>query len=210
MKVFDIITEAEARLLEPGEVVTLARGGHVTPLARDTLKERRVSLVREDLPDEADERLVPKADVCSVALAGDHNGESLVRMLMEMLRGRGLAVHAISPTGAAVWEYPDAAEAVARRVSRGEVDAGIVVDSTGIGSAIAANKVPGVRAVMATTETIARYGREHNGTNVLTLGSSLVTEDEARAIVGTWLTTAMREPRYIRRLAKIQLLERRR
>ena len=99
------------------------------------------------------------------------------------------------------------AAGVARLVARGEVDAGIVIDGAGIGSAIAANKVNGIRAVMATTETIARYSREHNGANVLTLGATLVSADEARAIVTTWLTTAMREPRYIRRLAKIRDIE---
>jgi ribose 5-phosphate isomerase B len=104
-------------------------------------------------------------------------------------------------------DYPDVAASVARLVARGEADAGIVIDGAGIGSAIAANKVRGVRAVMATTETIARYSREHNGANVLTLGATLVTEGEARAIVTAWLGAAMREPRYIRRLAKIRKLE---
>jgi ribose 5-phosphate isomerase B len=93
-------------------------------------------------------------------------------------------------------------------VARGEADAGIAIDGAGIGSAIAANKIDGIRAVMATTETVARYSREHNGANVLTLGASLVTADEARAIVVTFVTTPMREARYIRRLAKIRALER--
>jgi ribose 5-phosphate isomerase B len=83
-----------------------------------------------------------------------------------------------------------------------------VIDGAGIGSAIAANKIDGIRAVMAPSETIARYSREHNGANVLTLGATLLAPDEARAIVATWLTTPMREPRYIRRLAKIRDLER--
>jgi ribose 5-phosphate isomerase B len=61
--------------------------------------------------------------------------------------------------------------------------------------------------VMATTETVARYSREHNGANVLTLGATLVSPEDARAIVATWLGTAMREPRYIKRLAKIRDLE---
>jgi Ribose 5-phosphate isomerase RpiB len=82
-----------------------------------------------------------------------------------------------------------------------------VIDGAGIGSAIAANKIRGIRAAMATTETIARYSREHNGANVLTLGASLVSVDEAKAIVTTFLTTPMREARYIRRLAKIKALE---
>ena len=106
-------------------------------------------------------------------------------------------------------DYPDVAAGVARAVVRGEADAGIVIDGAGIGSAIAANKLPGIRAVMALTPTIARYSREHNGANVLTLGASLLTEAEALEIVSTWLATPMREPRYIRRLTKIRDLERR-
>src|SRR5207253_7181363 len=90
-------------------------------------------------------------------------------------------------------DYPDVAASVARAVSRGEADAGIVIDGAGIGSAIAANKIRGIRAAMATNETIARYAREHNGANVLTLGASLVTVDEASAIVSAWLAAAMRE-----------------
>jgi ribose 5-phosphate isomerase B len=74
---------------------------------------------------------------------------------------------------------------------------------------MAANKVRGIRAVMAMNETIARYSREHNGANVLTLGATLVSVDEAKAILTAWLTTSMKEPRYIRRLAKIRDLERR-
>jgi ribose 5-phosphate isomerase B len=72
---------------------------------------------------------------------------------------------------------------------------------------MAANKVRGVRAATAASETVARYSREHNGANVLTLGATLVDADQARAIVSTWLSTPMREPRYIRRLAKIRDLE---
>lgn len=106
-------------------------------------------------------------------------------------------------------DYPDVAAAVADAVARREADGGIVIDGAGIGSAIAANKVRGIRAVMATTETIARYAREHNGCNVLTLGATLVSVEEAKAIVQTWLTTPMKEPRYIARLGKIRSLEER-
>jgi ribose 5-phosphate isomerase B len=77
-----------------------------------------------------------------------------------------------------------------------------------LGSAIAANKIDGVRAAMCTDRTLARYAREHNGANVLALGATLVSIEDAAAIVQTWLTTPMREPRYLRRLAKIRHLER--
>ena len=211
MQRFDILTEADARILPRGETVMLARGGHITPLAADTLKERRVRVVHEGAVSIDEAMLAPRADIRSVAIASDHTGIALRRALVGFLRGRGLAVQDLGPEtsdGEPV-DYPDVAAAVAVVVARGQADAGIVIDGAGIGSAIAANKVPGIRAAMCTTETIARYSREHNGANVLTLGAALVGADEAKAIVSTWLATPMREPRYIRRLAKIRDLERR-
>ena len=104
-------------------------------------------------------------------------------------------------------DYPDIAAQVARLVARREVHAGIVIDGAGIGSAIAANKIDGVRAAMCPDKTLARYSREHNGANVLALGATLLSTDEAKAIVDTWLSTPMGEARYVRRLAKISALE---
>ena len=209
MKTFEMITETDARSLAPGETVMLARGGHITPLAQDTLRDRRVTVVREGRTAPDDATLAPPADIRRVAIASDHTGVTLRRDLTAFLRGRGLAVDDLGTDGTDPVDYPDVAASVARLVARGDVDGGIVIDGAGIGSAIAANKVRGVRAVMAPSQTIARYAREHNGANVLTLGATLVSAEEARAIVTTWLTTPMREPRYIARLAKIRDLERR-
>ena len=208
MKRFDIITEADARVLAPGETVMLARRGHITPLAHDTLKERRIIVVAEDSLSPDETSLAPRAEIRTVAIASDHTGIALRKALVAFLRGRGLSVNDLGTDTADPVDYPDVAESVGRPVARGEADAGIVIDGAGIGSAIAANKIHGIRAVMATTDTIARYSREHNGANVLTLGATLVTQDEARAIVTAWLGASMREPRYIRRLAKIRNLER--
>lgn len=209
VKRFEIITEADARLLPRGETVVLAKGGHVTPLAADTLRERRITVTGEGAVPADTASLVPASTVRSVSIGSDHTGIAFRKALVAHLRGRGLAVADVGTDTTDAVDYPDIAEAVARPVARGEVDAGIVIDGAGIGSAMAANKIHGIRAVMATTETIARYSREHNGANVLSLGSTLLTIDEAKAIVTTWLSTAMREPRYIRRLAKISALERR-
>jgi ribose 5-phosphate isomerase B len=208
MKKFDIITETDARVLSRGETVMLAKGGHITPLAHDTLTERRIIVVRDGMTSPEDASLAPKADIRTVAVASDHTGISLRGALIAFLRGRGLAVNDLGTHSTDPDDYPDVAAMVARMVATGEADAGIVIDGAGIGSAIAANKVPGIRAAMATSELIARYSREHNGANVLTLGASLVTPDEAKAIVTTWIGTPMREPRYIRRLCKIRDLER--
>jgi len=207
MKKFDIITEADARVLPRGEAVTLAKGGHVTPLAQDTLRERRIDVIVEGRVSGDEASLAPKADIRSIAIASDHTGIKLRQALVAFLRGRGLAVADLGTESTDPVDYPDVAAGVATLVARGEADAGIVIDGAGIGSAIAANKVKGVRAVMAMNETIARYSREHNGANVLTLGATLVSVEEAKAIVTMWVTTPMKEARYIRRLAKIRDLE---
>ena len=207
MKTFDIITESDARVLPRGEPVMLARGGHVTPLAQDTLRERRIAVVREGSTSPEDAALAPRADIRTVAIASDHTGVKLRQTLVGFLRGRGLAVQDLGADGTEPVDYPDVAASVADLVARGDADAGIVIDGAGIGSAIAANKIAGIRAVMATTELIARYSREHNGANVLALGATLISVDDAKAIVETWLGTPMGEARYIRRLAKIRALE---
>jgi len=209
MQKFEIITEADARTLDIGATVELAANGHVTPLARDTLSARRVTVVRAGARDEglpAD--LAPASEIRRVAIGSDHNGVAMKHALIEHLRRRGLAVVDVGTNSAESVDYPDIAGAVARSVARGESDAGIAIDGAGIGSAIAANKVRGVRAAMCTNETIARYSREHNGANVLTLGTSLIDGSEAAIrIVEIWLGTPMREARHIRRLLKIRRLE---
>lgn len=208
-KRFDLITESDARLLDVGSTVTLALGGHVTPLALDTLRARRVTVVHDGGTGD-DTGLVPVADVRRVALGSDHTGVALRRTLLAHLRGRGLAVQEIGPDGPDAVDYPDIAAQVARLVARGEADAGVAIDGAGLGSCIAANKIDGVRAAMCTDRTLARYAREHNGAQVLALGATLLTAETAAGIVDTFLGTPMTEPRYIRRLAKIRGLERNR
>ena len=207
MRTFTIITEADARVLERGSTVTLAPGGHITPLAHDTLRERRVTVVSSVLDPEA-ASFAPVADVRRVAVGGDHTSVALKNRVRDTLRSRGLAVADVGTDTADAVDYPDIAAQVARLVARKEADAGIVIDGAGLGSTIAANKVDGVRAAMCTNTTLARYARQHNGANVLTLGSTLLSAEEALGIVDTFLGTPTTEPRYLRRLAKIHRLER--
>ena len=208
MKRFDMITEADARVLEYGSTVALAPGGHVTPLAADTLRSRRISVVR-DTADMDVAALAPPSDVRVVAIGGDHTSLALKTAIVAHLRGRGLAAHDLGTNSTEPVDYPDTAAAVARVVAKGEAHAGIVIDGAGLGSTIAANKVDGARAAMCLNQTLARYARQHNGANVLALGSTLVTTADALSIVDTFIGTPMREARYIRRLAKIAELERR-
>ena len=209
MKRFEIITEADARTIDPGATVELAAGGHVTPLAKDTLASRRVTVVAAGTVDATlPPDLAPVADIRRVVIGNDHTGIAMKNAILQHLRGKGIAVLNVGTDTPEAVDYPDIAGQVARTVARGEADAGIVIDGAGIGSAIAANKIRGIRAAMCLTETIARYSREHNGANVMTLGSTLVPDIAAALrIVDTWTGTAMRESRYIRRLLKIRRLE---
>lgn len=207
-KRFEIITEADARVLEPGSTVRLAARGHITPLAADTLRERRITVIGEDMrATPPGLSLVPAAEIRLVAIGSDHSGLDLKTALVSWLRSRGMQVHDLGTLDKTPVDYPDTAAAVARTVARGEADAGIVIDGAGLGSAIAANKVRGVRAAMCVNETLARYSREHNGANVLALGATLLTIEQAQGIVLRFLETPMREPRYIARLEKIARLE---
>ena len=201
-----MITEADARVLELGSTVVLVAGGHITPLAQDTLRARRVSVITEGAAEDA-ASLAPPADINTIAIAGDHTSLQMKKAIVVHLRGRGRVVHDLGTTTSDPVDYPDTAAAAARAVARGEADAAVVIDGAGLGSAIAANKIPGVRAAMCLNETLARYARQHNGANVLTLGSTLVTTEQALAIVDVFVGTPMREARYIRRLAKIRELE---
>ena len=206
MKTFDIITEVDARTLEIGATVSLTPGGHVTPLAADTLKARRITVL-SSVAEASLDGLAPVAEIKSVAIGSDHSGVALKAALRDHLRQRGLSVLDVGTEGPDPVDYPDIAAQVARLVARKEVDAAIVIDGAGLGSAIAANKIAGARAAMCNDKTLARYAREHNGANVLALGATLISADEAKAIVETWLATPMGEARYIRRLAKIRALE---
>jgi ribose 5-phosphate isomerase B len=201
-----MVTEADARVLEYGTAIVLVSGGHITPLAQDTLHARRVTVVREGTDVDA-AALAPRADIRTVAVSGDPTSLALTSAIVQHLRSRGIAAPDLGTMTSDPVDYPDTAAAAAIQVARGEADAAIVIDGAGLGSTIAANKVAGARAAMCTTQTLARYARQHNGANVLALGSTLVSRDEAVTIVDTFVDTPMREARYIRRLAKIRDLE---
>ncbi len=205
---FSIITETDALSIEHGSTVELEKGGHVTPLAQDTLRERRVTVVHAGTTDPtipAD--LAPVSPVRRVAIGSDHTGVKLKGDLIAHLRQQGIAVNDLGTNGTDSVDYPDIAASVAKSVTRNESDAGIVIDGAGLGSAIAANKIRGARATMCTNVTLARYSREHNGANVLSLGSTLVSTAEAKDITDMFLTTPTSEPRYLRRLLKVRRLE---
>lgn len=142
-----------------------------------------------------------------VALGADHGGFELKETLKATLSEMGFDVNDVGTHSKAAVDYPDYAHEVARLVASGKAWRGIMIDGAGIGSCIVANKVPGVRAGMAYDYSSAVNSREHNDTNVLTLGAGLIGANLAKQIVKTWLSTEFGGDRHQRRIEKISAVE---
>ncbi len=145
----------------------------------------------------------------TIAVGADHGGFRLKEVLADHLRTQGWAIHDCGTTGDGAVDYPDFAHAVANLVGTGACRWGIVIDGAGIGSAMVANKVPGVRAALCYDLSTARNSREHNHANVLTLGAGLIGDRLASQIVDEWLATPWGGDRHARRVEKITAVERR-
>lgn len=142
-----------------------------------------------------------------IALGADHGGYAMKEELKKHLEGQGYTVIDCGTHSTESVDYPDFAEAVARKVASKEADFGIMIDGAGIGSCMAANKVHGVRAAMCYDHATAANSREHNFANVLTLGAGLIGMNLAKQIVDTWLNTPTGAERHARRVAKIMAIE---
>lgn len=142
-----------------------------------------------------------------VALGADHAGVHLKDALRSLLESRGIVALDLGTTDQASVDYPDFAARVARAVAAGSADRGILVCGTGLGMAIAANKVDGVRAAPVVDVESARLAREHNDANVLALGARVTPPEIAQQIVSTFLDTPFAGGRHQRRLEKIAALE---
>lgn len=142
-----------------------------------------------------------------IAVGADHAGVGLKDVLVSWLRARGEVVTDLGTHGNGSVDYPDFAQAVAREVAGGAVDRGILVCGSGIGMAIAANKVPGIRAAVATERESAFLSRSHNDANILALGARLTSDDTARELVTVFLETPYEGGRHQRRVDKIHAIE---
>ncbi len=138
-----------------------------------------------------------------IAIGADHGGVELKAALTWHLTAAGHQVTDLGTSTTDAVDYPVFARAVAEAVAEGRADVGIMIDGAGIGSSMAANKVPGVRAALAYDVSSARNSREHNDANVLTLGAALIGPGLARQIVDVWLATECTEPRHRKRVAMI-------
>ncbi len=143
-----------------------------------------------------------------VAIGADHGGFELKEALKPELSALGFEINDVGTNSRDAVDYPDFAHAVAQLVGSGKAWRGIMIDGAGIGSCIVANKIPGVRAGMAYDLSSANNSREHNDTNVLTLGAGLIGVNLAKQILKTWLATEFAGGRHIPRVDKIKSVER--
>lgn len=189
-----VITEQD--LPAAGEL-RIPSGTIVTPAARDLARARGVKIVEEG------------AGPPRVALGADHGGFRLKEALKPVLFELGCEVQDVGVHEETPVDYPDIAQQVAELVAGGRAERGILIDGAGIGSAMAANKVPGIRAALCYDRASARNSREHNDANVLTLGGRLLTPTQAEEVLRTWLATPFAGGRHLGRIRKISEIEKR-
>jgi ribose 5-phosphate isomerase B len=142
-----------------------------------------------------------------IAVACDHRGYEAKRRLTPVLKAAGHAVEDFGCDGTSAVDYPDYATPAARAVAEGRADVGILMDGSGIGMSVVANKVQGVRAALVHDHVTARRAREHNHCNVLCLGTDLIGEDQVRQIVDIFLSTHFGDGRHARRIEKVDRVE---
>jgi len=145
-------------------------------------------------------------DKTQIALGSDHAGFPLKEKVREYLRRKGIAVRDLGTNSLESVDYPDYAEKVARQVAQGQADWGILICGTGLGMALAANQVPGIRALPCNDTISAHFARAHNNGNVLTMGGRLLDQATMEKIVDTWLATPFEGGRHEARIKKIDAI----
>lgn len=201
-----LLTADHIHQLPANSTYTVPPNAIITPLARQAALERHIQL-----QEGGDSQPAPTTGKPVIAIGADHGGYTLKEMLKKML-ATTYPDHEVVDCGTHSTDsvdYPDFAYAVAQLVGTGRASRGIIIDGAGIGSCMAANKVPGVLAAMCYDQATAVNSREHNNANVLTLGAGLIGPNLAQQIVQTWLATDFGGDRHARRVDKIWAIEKR-
>jgi ribose 5-phosphate isomerase B len=187
-----------------GGELRVSVGTIVTSSAREVAAGRGVRIV--EVAEDQLSALVPAER--TVAIGSDHGGFRLKEALKPLIESLGLAVRDVGVSEEKPADYPDIAHMVAKLVVSGTATRGVIIDGAGIGSCMAANKVPGIRAALCYDKASAKNGREHNDSNVLTLGARLLTQTQAEDVLRTWLETPFAGGRHQARVEKIMDIER--
>ena len=198
------------RVITAGDVpaggeLRVPQGSIVTPSAYETAAARGVRIV--EMPEDQLSAVAPPEK--TIAIGADHGGFRLKEILKPVIESLGLTLRDVGVYEEKPADYPDIALKAAELVANGTAARAVIIDGAGIGSCIVANKVPGVRAALCYDRASARNSREHNDSNVLTLGARLLTETQAEDVLRTWLATAFSGGRHQARVQKIIDIEQR-
>ncbi len=186
--------------------VTVPRDAILTPLARDTARERGITVLFGETAGKPTGE-TPAAVARVVCIGSDHGGFEYKEALVPLLSELGWKVVDVGTDSARSCDYPDYAYAVGKMVAEGRAGIGIMIDGAGIGSSIVCNKIPGIRASCSYNEFTAWNARAHNNANVLTLGSRTLGIEVCKRVVKTFLETAYEGGRHDRRVRKMQDVE---
>ncbi|MHB9039804.1 MAG: ribose 5-phosphate isomerase B [Melioribacteraceae bacterium] len=200
-----LITEDDVKkILKKGDREILVEAGSVlTPLAKDRILHSGLKIVAGDSSSISSvSNLQTK-----IAIGSDHTGVKMKKILYDYLKKKNFDLSDVGTFTEDAVDYPDIAFNVANRVAVGEVKFGIILDATGIPSAITANKVPGIRAATCYNEFSAKSSREHNDANVLVVGARALGEETIKSIADIWLSSKFLGDRHQKRLDKIKVIE---
>jgi ribose 5-phosphate isomerase B len=198
-----IVTGEDVQSLPEGAILDLPEGAILTDIAREMIATKHIRVVTGagSLAEQPPRKV-------RVALGADHGGYEMKEALKSLLREWDASYIDCGTHSTRSVDYPDFAHAVGLAVALGKAELGIVIDGAGIGSAMAANKIPGIRAAPCPDEATARNSREHNDANVLTLGARLLSRETMKKVVQIFLNTTISEPRHQARVRKIIDIER--
>jgi ribose 5-phosphate isomerase B len=196
-----LITEDDLRGLDYNAKLRIAENAKFTPLASDIIREKNIQLIKKS-------GSRGSSSVKSIAISADHGGYEYKEQLKNFLTDKGFRVQDLGTNSKDAVDYPDYAHAVAKVVAEKSADVGIIIDGAGIGSAMTANKITGVRAAACYSVALAKNSREHNDANVLTLGSGQNSFEEIKEIAQAFLASDLTEDRHKKRVGKIEAIER--
>ena len=200
-----LLTEDDIKkmLMNGSKEIVIEKGTVLTPLAKDRIRYSGLKIVSSAaILSSSDSNVNVK-----ISIGSDHTGVKMKKVLYDYLKQKGYDLFDIGTFTEDAVDYPDIAYKVANGVAIGEVKFGIIIDATGIPSAITANKIPSIRAATCYNEFSAKSSREHNNANILVVGARALGEETIKSIADVWLTSKFFGDRHQKRLDKIKLLE---
>ena len=183
--------------------IVIEKGTVLTPLAKDRILHSGLKVVSSS----ANSSELTSNRQLKICIGSDHTGVKMKKILFDYLKSKGFDLIDIGPFTEDAVDYPDTAFKVAQSVVSGEVNFGIILDATGIPSAITANKIPGIRAATCYNEFSARSSREHNDANIMVVGARALGEETIKSIADVWLSSKFLGDRHQKRLDKIKAIE---